>query len=47
MDKKPEETPTIINISNTQYEIVKIVGQELGWTVSAETNDEWDLCRCS
>ena len=44
MDKKPEETPTIINISNTQYEIVKIVGQELGWTVSAETNDDWDLC---
>lgn len=44
MEKKSEDRVTI-NIANTQYDVVKIISQELGWTLnSSENSEDWDIC---
>ena len=46
MEKIRQDSSIVINIANTQYEIVKnIAVEEFGWTLSAKEDDEnWDIC---
>ncbi|OMJ84989.1 hypothetical protein SteCoe_13826 [Stentor coeruleus] len=46
MEKVSQERSIIINVANTQYDIIKsIASEELNWTLSEkDTEENWDIC---